>query len=173
LVNPAVVADGRIKDDPAAKVDQETCKRLSRHILREGDIVFARRGELGRCAVVTPREDGWMCGTGSLRVRLEKAQVDPEFLALYVRYTGAADELVLKSVGSTMDNLNTDILGNLPVVMPPLSEQVGIVHRLHDELRGTVDLTTTLRDSLRLLSERRSALITAAVTGKIAMPGMN
>ncbi len=77
------------------------------------------------------------------------------------------DALSLASVGSTMDNLNSDIIGALRVPVPPPDEQ----RRLTTELEGaTAKIDTLIAETERfieLAQERRSALITAAVTGQI------
>jgi type I restriction enzyme, S subunit len=69
LVNPAHIIDGRVVPDEQSTVDEATASRLTRHQLRTGDIIMGRRGEIGRCSVISAREHGWICGTGSLVVR--------------------------------------------------------------------------------------------------------
>lgn len=68
VINPASMKDGAIEPIQEMAVDVETVSRLQTFMLRAGDIIMARRGEMGRCAIVTDRENGWLCGTGSLRV---------------------------------------------------------------------------------------------------------
>ena len=75
--------------------------------------------------------------------------------------------LKLESVGSTMDNLNTEILSRIHVPVPPLKEQLAIVAFLDCETTKLDTLTTEAQRAIELLKERRSALISAAVTGKI------
>nr|WP_058135058.1 restriction endonuclease subunit S [Pseudomonas aeruginosa] len=70
LVNPAHMINGKIIPDPQVSVDEVTWNRLKKHALNPGEIIFARRGELGRCAIVTDEQSGWLCGTGSLKARL-------------------------------------------------------------------------------------------------------
>jgi type I restriction enzyme, S subunit len=70
-------------------------------------------------------------------------------------------------VGSTRAALTCDALQSFPVVVPPLGEQRTIVERLQHELDSAEDLLFLSGDSRSLLAERRSALITAAVTGHI------
>ena len=65
LVNPANIVNGRIVPSEKMMITPKTRDRLSSYILRNGMIVMGRRGEMGRCAVVTDLEDGWLCGTGS------------------------------------------------------------------------------------------------------------
>jgi type I restriction enzyme S subunit len=69
LVNPINIRGGCIIPDPEKSINEATKKRLSSYVLEVGDIVVGRRGEIGRCAVVGPREAGWICGTGCFFVR--------------------------------------------------------------------------------------------------------
>jgi len=68
VVNPSNLVKGRIVALPGMSIDDETRTRLARHLLKPGDIVFGRRGEMGRAGLVSEREAGWVCGTGSLRL---------------------------------------------------------------------------------------------------------
>lgn len=65
LVNPAHITETGIEPDPRKTVSKTTARQLSNYIMRTRDIVIGRRGEMGRCALVTDAEDGWLCGTGS------------------------------------------------------------------------------------------------------------
>ena len=167
VINPANLKDNRINPDFSVSVDEETAERLSTHKLQEGDVVFARRGELGRCGVVEADQVGWLCGTGSLRVRCDKSITNPAYLALVFHSTLAAKALTLESVGSTMNNLNTEMLSHFQVSVPPIDEQQRIISELESSTIDIRDLVDVLDESIALLKERRSALITAAVTGQI------
>ncbi|MCX6843459.1 MAG: restriction endonuclease subunit S [candidate division WOR-3 bacterium] len=167
VVNPANIQRGRICPDSACAVDVETARRLARHELQQGDVLFARRGELGRCALVTKAEEGWLCGTGSLRVRLNQRRADPQFCAILLSTKGVADWLSLESVGATMDNLNTGILGRIPLALPQPEEQRSIAAFLTREAQRIDVMVEKVRRSVELLKEYRTALISAAVTGKI------
>ena len=71
------------------------------------------------------------------------------------------------SVGATIDNLNTNILGNIRCPLPPINEQKAIALFLSKETIKFDTLITKARRAIDLLKERRTALISAAVTGKI------
>ncbi|MDD3858428.1 MAG: restriction endonuclease subunit S, partial [Methanoculleus sp.] len=73
IINPSNIQDGTIVPDPKCTIDDKTLKRLIRHRLTAGDIVFARRGDMGRCACITREAEGWLCGTGSIRIRLNES----------------------------------------------------------------------------------------------------
>jgi type I restriction enzyme S subunit len=69
--------------------------------------------------------------------------------------------------GSGQPNLNTGIVSAWIVGLPPISEQIAILSHIEAELRLGTELMEQAEGGVRLLEERRSALISAAVTGKI------
>lgn len=166
LINPAHMNAGMIIPDPKVTVDEATQERLGRHKLSEGEIIFSRRGELGRCAVVKKNNEGWLCGTGSLKAKLTK-KIIPDYAYTLISSEGVVSELTLESKGSTMANLNTETLGRIRLPVPPISEQeaildyIKIISDKYDYLIRSADT------AIRLMQERRTALISAAVTGKI------
>ena len=167
VINPSHLVGGQIEPEEGVTVDADTKQRIARHELSVGDLVFARRGELGRCAMVTEDEEGWLCGTGSIRLRPDQEKVDPVYLNWICSTRGVAEQFDLKSVGSTMNNLNTDILGALTISLPPLHEQRRIAHHLRKQTSKIDTLTDTVQSGVEQLRGYRTALISAAVTGQI------
>jgi type I restriction enzyme, S subunit len=167
VINPSHLTNGLIVPDRSSAVSQETKERLLRHELLCGDIVFARRGEIGRCALVTETSQGFLCGTGCFRVRPNVGVVDERFMAISFSTPWIRDWLLLHSVGSTMDNLNTAILANTPLLLPPVPEQRSIVQQV-SKISESIELAIAKMDQqVELLREYRQALIFAAVTGQI------
>ncbi|MGA9070993.1 MAG: hypothetical protein WB424_12100, partial [Terracidiphilus sp.] len=82
VINPASIQNERLIPIEKMAVGPTTLERLATFKLHKGDIVMARRGEMGRCAVVTEREDGWLCGTGSLILRLASCVSERYFVLL-------------------------------------------------------------------------------------------
>ena len=167
VVNPSHLSNGRIHAASGVSVDEATADRLAVHRLCLGDVVFARRGDMGRCGVVEAANVGWLCGTGSLRVRLRKDFAVPYYLAFVFAETRISDVLAVESIGSTMDNLNTEILGRCRVPIPPFEEQRKIVEHIDRETVKLDAIQMTTRRTITLLKERRATLIAAAVTGQI------
>ncbi|EPA1180245.1 restriction endonuclease subunit S [Pseudomonas aeruginosa] len=167
LINPSDISKGKITGNPTITVEDAVVARLSRHKLELGDIVIARRGEMGRAGLVGKGNVGWLCGTGSLRARLKKEVINPEFLLYQFSMRGVSEYLSLQSVGSTMDNLNTSILGRLWVVVPPLQEQNDIISEIQKVSSRIEKMRSSVTSAISKLQEYRSALITNAVTGKI------
>ena len=137
VVNPASLVDQRIVPVAKMSVGLETLDRLSSFKLKVNDIVLARRGEMGRCAIVTENEDGWLCGTGSLILRLPNV-LPPDYVSLLIGSPAVREYLGSVSVGSTMQNLNQSVLLNMEFNLPPLAEQHRIVAKV-DELMNLCD----------------------------------
>ena len=118
VINPASIQDGKIVPIEKMAVGENTLERLSPFKLQAGDIVMGRRGEMGRCAVVTEHEDGWLCGTGSLIIRLPTGHY-PKYLAMLISSPHVREYLAQFSVGATMRNLNQSILLRMSIAVPP------------------------------------------------------
>jgi type I restriction enzyme S subunit len=166
LINPAHMTSGKILPDSKVTVDKETQNRLKRHKLSAGEIIFARRGELGRCAIVTSEQEGWLCGTGSLKAKLNERLI-PEYAYLLITSDGVISELSLESKGSTMDNLNTETLGRVRMPVPPINVQDDILKYVENVAGKYKSLISSAEKAIGFMQERRTAIISAAVTGKI------
>lgn len=167
VVNPSHLSEGRIAPDHSIAVTERKAARLSRHRLAPGDVVMARRGEVGRSALVRSLEGGWICGTGSLRLRPRKTACSPDYLLLVLNSSGARDALELASVGSTMSNLNAEIVSRLRICLPPLPEQIAIAEFCRKATDRHTAATDRTRRQIALLHEFRTRLIADVVTGKL------
>jgi len=167
VVNPANLRDGKLLPDDSATVDESTARRLGHHRLIADDILFARWGELGRCGLVTRQQEGWLCGTGSLRLRVLGHIASPQYIMRLLSTSGVRDWLQLQSVGSTMQNLNTSIISRIPIALPGHEEQDAIATEISHHAMRIDALVASIRDAIATLQELRTALISAAVTGKI------
>ena len=125
-------------------VGNDTLERLATFKLRAGDIVMGRRGEMGRCAVVAEREDGWLCGTGGLILRLSDT-VCPDYLAMLIGSPDVRQYLQGSSVGATMRNLNQSILLAMSIGLAPFTEQRRIVAKVNELMAICDQLQAGLR----------------------------
>ena len=126
VVMPKDLADGAIVDATIARVGPQHVERLARHKLKEGDLLFSRRGDVGRCALVRKEQEGWLCGTGCLRVELDAEKADYNYLYYFLRREDVAKWLESHAVGAIMLNINPSIVSQLPVVFPSLDAQRNI-----------------------------------------------
>ena len=155
VINPASIQNGEIIPIRNMSVGKETLERLSTFKLQSGDIVMGRRGEMGRCAVVTKKEQGWLCGTGSLILRVPvDAGLSSSYLALVIGSPQIREYLSQSSVGATMKNLNQSMLLRMNIAVPPFNEQLRILSKVNtlmsicDELETRLHATSNCRKSL-------------------------
>lgn len=126
-VMPQNIGDNVIVDREIARIDDADAARLSRYLLRSGDIVYSRRGDVGKRALVRASQEGWLCGTGCLRIRFGDDSIDPAFASYQLGHPAVRRWIQQHAIGATMPNLNTAILGGTPFVVPPIEEQRRVV----------------------------------------------
>lgn len=136
VVMPKNIVLGRVDDSDIARVSEAHVERLAHHKLKEGDIVYGRRGDIGRCALVTKREAGWLCGTGCLKLNVGETEVDPQFLFYFLNHPATIEWIFNQAVGATMPNLNTSILRSVPIRYPflPIQRRIAEILSAYDDL---------------------------------------
>ena len=150
-IMPQNIGDNRILENGISRITPQDAKRLSRYLVREGDIVYSRRGDVERRALVRRYEDGWLCGTGCLRVRLGENNIDSKYTAFYLGHPSVREWIVRHAHGATMSNLNTSILSACPFVIPPLNEQRAIAHIL-GTLDDKIELNRRMNETLEAMA---------------------
>ena len=105
------------------------------------------------------------------RLRMDRTRMTPYFVAYMLRTLEVREQIKLGISGAEgmANNLPTATVTNLPLPDVPLLEQGSVVSDLNDSWQAVHNTTQTLKQQLAVLSERRQALITAAVTGGIAV----
>ena len=136
VVMPKNIVDGKVSVEDIARIDEMDVERLAQHKLHSGDIVYGRRGDIGRRALITGKEEGWLCGTGCLRISLRDTILDPLFLYYYLGQPEVIKWIFNQAVGATLPNLNTEIIRSIQVKYPPLSTQrkVAAILSAYDDL---------------------------------------
>ena len=120
LVNPSHIVEGKISVDNKLTVSDEKYAELSAYHLKIGDVVMGRRGEMGRCAVVT--DEGLLCGTGSLLIRT-KGKVTADYIQKIISFPSFKKTIEDMAVGQTMPNLNVPIVSGFQIIKPPIEVQ--------------------------------------------------
>ena len=129
VVMPKDIDGGKITTNSIACITSEKSQQLTKHLIKSGDILFPRRGDLGRIAVAQESNEGWICGTGCLRARLAQ-NAFPDFIHQYLQLDYVVKWLKSNALGQTMLNLNTEIIGALPIDLPSYEEQKSIATAL-------------------------------------------
>lgn len=166
LVNPAHITDSGIEPDQRKTVTQETAERLASYCLRKGDVVIGRRGEMGRCAVVTEVEDGWLCGTGSFVIR-SSSRCDPRFVVRLLRSERCRRELEEIAGGAVMPNLSNTDLGRFCIDLPPIETQTAIVEQCETLDLQRRQLECIYERKLAALDELKQSLLHQAFSGQL------
>lgn len=154
VVMPKDLIGGKISEQSIARVSQDHVQRLNRHIIQKGDILYSRRGDVGRCAIASDHETGWLCGTGCLRVTTDTTIADSKFVFYQLQQPEVVGWVEKHAVGATMLNLNTTILSNIPLLLPPIETQ----RRIADILSAYDDLIENNRKQIKLLEEAAQRL---------------
>lgn len=172
LINPVHINWRGLRPDDAVTVTPEAAKSLRRYQLHAGDVVTARRGELGRSAVVAAGEEGYLCGTGSARIRLSD-RLRPEFLVLMLMTNRAKAHVLLTAVGSTMPNLKSEAFLDLRLPAWDVSEQDAAMNEALEAYRVMDGLIAEVKAAKIAVDEYRDALITEAVTGRLEVSSLS
>lgn len=149
VVMPKDIRDGRVDEGTVARVSETKAQSLSRHFLKAGSIVFPRRGEISKCAYITEHQAGFLCGTGCIKIEPPEEILDPRFLYYYLGLPHVVQWLERNAIGTTMLNLNTEIIGGVMVPMLPKGEQ----QRIASTLSVYDDLIENNRRRIRLLEQ--------------------
>lgn len=166
LVNPAHITPTGIETDSRKTISQETAQRLSAYIMRQGDIVIGRRGEMGRCAIVSGNEDGFLCGTGSFYIK-SSDRCCGGYLVRYLRSAICKARLERIAGGAVMPNLSNTDLSNLNIDLPPLSEQKEITELIDELSRQTEKVVSVYLEKLDVLDELKKSILQKAFTGEL------
>ena len=142
-----------------AHISEGDALKLSRHIVHEGDIVYSRRGDIEKCAYVSQEQDGWFCGTGCLKITINSNLAVPKFVAYYLSTDEIKSWIVGNAVGTTMLNLNTSVLADVPLSLPSIQMQKRCVQIL-DSIENKITLNNRINHNLEeQIQERFDSMI--------------
>lgn len=138
--------------------------------IHAGDILTVRTGEAGASAVVPAELEGSHCFT-QLITTLERGHL-PEVVCAALNCGDARRYFAKAGWGSAQANISVPLLARAPIPIIPLSKQEQVLQWLTGGLAAMDALLPTLRRQIDLLIEHRLAIISAAVTGELHVPGV-
>lgn len=159
------VRPGRIVQEGFVYISVASNDALAKSKLKTGDLVAVRSGQTGATAVVPPELDG--CNCIDLILIRKPIEGSEHFLCHYLNSHVARTQFAYGTGGSVLQHFNIEMAKALVVASPPVQEQMQIVEYLGAVTRKLDMLGDKVKLSIDLLKKRRSALITAAVTGQI------
>ena len=174
LENPDLPRYVRITDiDESDRLRNETFKSLpsdvaQQYLLRVGDLLFARSGATAGKTFLYRSSWGVCAYAGYLvRARLDTEMACPEFVRYFTASSSYWQWLSATFIQATIQNVSADKYASLVVPQPALQEQRAIAAFLDRETARIDALLAKVREAIDRLKEFRTALISAAVTGKI------
>jgi restriction endonuclease S subunit len=148
-----------------------TPEEEARYTVRTGDLLVCEGGEVGRAAIVPPEASGLGYQKALHRLRPLVSSEVPRFMYYTLRWAASQGVFVAEGNPNTIDHLTGDKLRRYRLPVPPKVEQQAIVDYLDRETAKIDTLVAKIEKAIERLREYRSALITAAVTGKIDVRG--
>ncbi|WP_019498366.1 restriction endonuclease subunit S [Pseudanabaena sp. PCC 6802] len=131
-------------------ITDEKFKQLSQYEIKAGDIVVTTMGTIGRAAVVPKNISKTIIDSHLFRMRIDQSKVYPVYLCYAINgYTGLKLQLEKMSRGAIMEGLNTTILKECKIPLPPIAEQerIAAICAKADRLRRTRRYAIELSDT--------------------------
>ena len=166
VINPQHIKSGKILLNASVTVSEEKARDLSAYRLQTNDIIMGRRGEMGRAAAITDVENGWLCGTGSILFRL-KPNFDAGFYAQILSSPDVVHYLEEHATGTTMKNLNEDIVQYIPVPFVTAEMQRDITVKMDCKMSVCDSIEQTVDIALQQAEAMRQSILKNAFEGRL------
>lgn len=131
-----------------------------------GDIIYTRNATVGEASLVHAELPKFALGQDVCLIHIIQ-KLSSEYLLHFLKSEIIKIQLNLAMVGSTFKRINVDDIRNYVIVIPPIEEQECILKELDQKIEKYDSLINFAVKQIQLMQERRTALISSAVTGKI------
>lgn len=166
IVKGGDVSPSRLRLQLLNRTTREIESGYSKSRLKGGDLVYAIRGSIGLVEIVPDELTGANLTQDAARIS-PKRDVNNRWLLYALKAGPVFSQLDAVAVGASVKGINIRDLKRALVPLPPKDEQDEIAKNLHQETIKIDALIEKARRAVTLLNEHRTALISAAVTGKI------
>lgn len=166
FVQTTNMSSGDFDIESLQKTTPEIAAAFPRSRLTGGEVILGIRASIGAAFVVPVHLAGVNLSRGVARIDCS-AELSSEFLVAYLSSMAVDGYWQLAKQGSTFNEVSIATVKELLVPVPPLHEQIAIENMLNRATARLDSLLSKTERSIDLLKERRSALITAVVTGQI------
>lgn len=147
--------------------EEEYLLRISRLKPLKEDIVYSREGERFGIAALVPDDQEICLSQRMMMFRCKQGIIAPAFLMWQLNGKGVYIQAGQDVIGATSPHVNVETIRNFWLTLPPYQEQLKILDHIDREVWSIDTLISKIKCSMQKLNEYRTALISAAVTGKI------
>lgn len=172
IVKGGDVAEHKLKLADLSRTTPEIEASYARSRLKQGDLVYSIRGSIGEVAEIPAELEGANLTQDAARIAPSDS-VNGKWLLYSLQAPETYAQLEAKAVGATIRGINIRDLNRALLPVPPVEEQIAIATFLENRLKQFAHLEQEAANGISLMQEHRSALISAAVTGKIDVRGWN
>jgi type I restriction enzyme S subunit len=149
----------------------------TRYEVRPGDILMSRGNAVelvGQAALVEAVRERLLISDLHYRYRVDESIIHPAFLVAQLRCPWGRGQIESQAIGSSpsMKKIGQETIQNMWLFVPHIEEQRSILSHIDEAVRHFNEVEKLTADSIVLLRARRSAVITAAVSGAIPLEGM-
>ncbi len=165
------IKNGRVNFDDGYFVRPDWSAAHAKSILCEGDVLIVQTGAgTGDVGLVSENEVGYNCHA-LIIVAPDPTLLHGTYLSAVLQSTYGQEKLTSIETGAMHPHLNCGEVKFVEIPLPPLADQLSIVGYINKSADQFDTLTTEAQRAIDLLQERRTALISAAVTGQIDVRG--
>lgn len=172
VIESNFATQNHIEETQLKKISLSHFETIMRSEVVADDIVIAKIGaQFGKASILPTLSKRAVVSGNSLKLSVNRTICTVKWIHLQLVNLKASGEIDLLANGSAQPALSLGAMNNLPILLPPLTEQIEVVRFVEAETRKADMLTDEAKRAITLLKERRSALIAAAVTGQIDVRG--
>jgi type I restriction enzyme S subunit len=151
VIMPKDIIDDKLDESRIARISQVDANRLKNHIVLLNDIIFPRRGDIGKRIIIKHNHIGAFCGTGCIKLRGTGKILDPTYLFYFLKQQSIVQWIEMQAIGATMLNLNTSIIRSIPICFPML---LSAQRKIASSLSAYDDLIENNLKRIKLLEEK-------------------
>lgn len=166
VIRTVNITNNGFSSDSLKFMRKQKFEQLKRHSVKPNDVLFSKVGTIGNaCLLPSDIPEAILSTTGSCKISVDKDKIEGEYLVLMFHLM---NQTLMEMANSNVQPfLNMSNIKNLKISLPSIEEQKNILTYLEEKLVGIDDLIAKSLSFDKLIRERRTALISAAVTGKI------
>lgn len=148
-------------------ISEERYQQLKSNRVKPGDILISLVGTIGKVLILPADIQPGIINPRLVKLSLDNKAIDARYFKIYLETVTARHYFSSVSHGETMDILNLGILKKLPIPLPPLFEQQGIVAEVEQRL-SVLEAMVRIVDANLIRAQRlRQAILKSAFEGKL------